>query len=307
MYRFISDPLSFRLSAWPYGGSSYSRVYNYRKQNTLWRPLLDYLEEELLASPTLRVRRNTFTLVSVYSKFTNMSYGLTGSGIHPVNNLSKLARGPIVFTFAMTTKDTTFLTPEKIIWNTGMTALWGPNLQYSRDFLTISVPLNIAMRCRLNNTLLPQMEQLYKIVGGWSKAIAMHKESAYSLDPKLTHDKIYFRNIPQAMWQYPWDDWKYVRDFWDRMPNLLRLNLDSTFATYFLRYLTRYFRRSYRTAELTQFFNDLERYVRSGVLDAISQTTSSQADVVKEFFVVPDRQESYDVERIVRQICTGKS
>ncbi|AGS82070.1 hypothetical protein O152_gp292 [Pseudomonas phage PaBG] len=306
MYQYFHDPLSFRLSTWPWGGASYIKTFNYRVHNILFKPLLDYLAAELDKSPTLKVRKTTFTLVNVYSGFTDMSYG---SGPAPYRSIR---RGPIVFTFAMTRREGGFQFPRHVIWNTGHTALWGPNLQRGHDYLSISVPINIAMQCRLNNTLRTQMEWLYKIVGGWSKSYAMSRDSftLRSDSNKLTHDQLYFRTIPKTMWMFPWQDWKYVREFWDRGADVLNLdNLDVQFVDYFLSYLTRYFNKV-DDPNVKPAFEFIEQTVRSGILDCVQRTSSDLSRLVEPYIPIDIKTqmvqgEATDVESLVRAICNG--
>lgn len=305
MYQYFHDPLSFRLSTWPWGGASYISTFNYRVHNVLFKPILDYLAEELEKSPTLKVRYTTFTLVNVYSGFTDMSYG---SGVSPHRYIR---RGPLVFTFAMTRRDRTAFMPRHVIWNTGHTCLWGPTLQHGHDYLTISVPINIAMQCRMNNTLRRQLEWLYKIVGGWSKSFAMRRDSVQPRtdDPRLIHDQMYFRTIPKAMWMYPWQDWKFVREFWQRAPNILKVDVDQLFVSYFLQYLTRFYRKV-DDPNVLPVFDQIEQWVRSGVLDLVQRTSTDQSRSIQQY--VPVRVTEainaglpVDVESVVKSICNG--
>ena len=305
MYQYIHDPLSFRLSTWPWGGASYITTFNYRVHNIEFKPLLDYLKQELEKSPTLKVRYTTFSLVNVYSGFTDMAYGLGGTPHKSIR------RGPIVFTFAMTRRDRTSFLPRHVIWNTGHTCLWGPTLQYGHDYLTISVPINIAMKCRLNNTLRRQLEWLYKIVGGWSKSFAMRRDSIETQDAKMIHDKIYYKTIPKVMWNYPWGDWKYVREFWDRAPNLLDIQVTDLFVEYFLLYLTRYFKKV-KEPLVVPVFEEIEQYVRSGLLDLVQKQTTDKGNLVAKFLpsdialALAEPSPSINIEAVVDAICNGK-
>lgn len=309
MYQHFQDPLSFRLNTWPWGGSSYMKTFNWRAHNIILKPILDYLEEELANSPTLKVRYTTFTLVNVYSAFTDMSYGPLNAP-HP-----RVRRGPVVFTFAMTRRQTDGYLPRHIIWNTGHTALWGPTLQYGHDYLTISLPINIAAQSRLNNTLRIQMEQLYKIVGGWSKSMAMRRDSITlrTDSTKLIHDQVYYKTIPSMMWRYPWTDWVYAREFWDRAPDILKVEITPMFMRYFLTYLTRYFRNIGNqniNQSVIEAFDQIFAYVHRGVLDIVQHTDSEEANVLRDvidpvLFAHLNEDPSIDIERAVLSICKG--
>lgn len=307
MFKYVHDPLSFRLSAWPWGGSSYITTYNYRTHNILFRPLLDYLAQELDKSPTVKVRKTTMTLVNVYSGFTDLAYGSGGTPHKAIR------RGPLVFTFAMTRRDDfAGSLPRHVIWNTGMTCLWGPKLQYSHDYLTISVPIDICVQCRFPNTLRRQMEWLYKIVGGWSKSYARNQltESQEHYPVKSIHDKIYYRTIPQAMWNYQWRDWKYVREFWDRAPDILNLDeLSDTFFAYFLQYLTRYYKKV-DDPVTNPAFRKIEQWTRSAVLDLVQHNDTPATRVLIDLIptsvqVSISENQPTDVESIVQTLCNG--
>jgi len=306
MYQHFPDPLSFRLSAWPWGGSSYIGTFNYRAHNILFKPILDYLKQELENSPTVKVRDTTFTLVNVFSGFTDMSYGPM------LKPHARVRRGPVSFTFAMTRRQREFALPRQIIWNTGMTALWGPNLQEGHDYLTINLPIDLCVQCRLNNTLRRQLEWLYKICGGFTKAIALDRNS-FSLrsdDVKLIHDNLYFKTIPQMMWRYPWEDWKYAREFWDRAPDVLELDTSDEFVRYFLTYQTKFFKKI-DDPNVKPFFEEVQHIVRSGVLDMVQKQPTSVSSLVAPFVSSMDRHDidagvAVNVERIVLDICTGK-
>jgi hypothetical protein len=311
MYQHISDPLSFRLNTWPWGGSSYLRVFNWRSHNVIFKPVLDYLKQELDKSPTLKVRYTTFTLVNVYSGFTDLSYGPLEAP-HP-----KVRRGPLTFTFAMSRREINGALPRHIIWNTGHTALWGPSLQYGHDYLTISVPIDICSRCRMNNTLRPQMEWLYKIVGGWSKSIAIDRDSLTkrTTNVKLVRDQVYYKTIPAMMWRYPWNDWVYAREFWDRAPDILNVEVTDFFAEYFLTYLTRYYRKIGNqniNQSVIKAFDDIEAYVRRGVIGfvqgmVIAESTTLLSVISEDLVKQLGSGESLDIEAIVQSICKGNS
>ena len=309
MYQHFTDPLTFRLSTWPWGGASYMKTFNWRAHNVIFKPVLDYLFQELEKSPTLKVRYTTFTLVNVYSAFTQLSYGPSGAP-HP-----RIMRGPLTFTFALRNVNSAEFLPKHVIWNTGHTALWGPDLQHGHDYLTISVPIDICARCRMNNTLRTQMEWLYKIIGGWSKSYVMHRDSITlrTDDPKLIHDQIYYKTIPAMMWRYPWNDWVYAREFWDRAPDILNVEVNSMFVRYFLQYLTRYYRNIGNqniNQSVVQAFDDITEYVRHGVLDIIQGMATDEAQALlavlsADTIKLLSEGNALDVEGLVISICKG--
>lgn len=308
MYQHIQEPLSFRLSAWPWGGSSYITTYDHDIHNIKFRPLLDFIRSELERSPTVKVRKTTFTLVNVYSKFTDISYGSLPSPPKRLYN----GRGAVVFTFAMMRREPAYdrLNAPHVIWNTGNTCLWGPNLQYGHDYLTVIVPLDLCMQCGLNVTLRRQMEWLYRIVGGFSKAYAIKRRPLELAENARYRDRVYFRTIPNLLWYYNEEDWKYAREFWDRAPHLLDLSeVTDSFTEYFLTYLRRYLNMRFDGSEA--FFKQLEENVRSMVLDGVQKGSFDDSPIQK--FIPSSLLDQLsdggfvDVESVVKSICSGSN
>lgn len=300
------DPLMFRLSAWPWGGNSYVRYFNHTQHNILINPILEYLEQELNKTPIVKVRKTTFTLVNVHSAFTDISYGRNGP---PPDSV---ARGPVTFTFAFTRRDDTPAIANHKIWTTGMSCIWGPNLQYSHDYLTISLPISLSAQCRLNNTLMPQMEILYKLIGGWSKSIALNKAPLTGRTTALDklRGEFYHRTIPRTMWYYPWREWKYCREFWDQGQDMLDLReVDLTFLSYYLTNLTQFHGKS-TELNVKACFKRIEELVHEGVLDLaqnqITDTSQALEGVLPALIVSQLKSgDATNFEALVSDICRG--
>lgn len=300
------EPLTFRLSAWPWGGNSYVRYYNHLTHNIFINPILEYLEQELRNVPIVKVRKTTFTLVNVHSKFTDIAYGRNPPPPEGV------VRGPVSFTFAFTRRDTTPMVANHKIWTSGMSCIWGPNLQYSHDYLTISLPISLSAQCRLNNTLMPQMELLYKLIGGWSKSIALNKR-AYTdrtTDLAKIRGEFYHRSIPRTMWYYPWKEWKFCREFWDQGQDMLDLRApDNVFVAYYIKNLTQFHRKSVEP-NVVPVFDVLEQTVRSVLLDLAQNQTTDLTLVIEP--VLPSdlvaklrSGESMQIDQLATEICRG--
>ena len=300
------EPLTFRLSAWPWGGNSYTRYYNHTQHNIKLNPVLEYLEQELSKTPMVKVRKTTFTLVNVHSAFTDIGYGRNSPPPEQV------VRGPVTFTFAFTRRDDTTLVSNHKIWTSGMSCVWGPNLQYSHDYLTISLPISLCSRCRLNNTLLPQMELLYKLVGGWSKSIALNKRPYVkrTRDISKIRGEFYHRTIPRTMWYYPWHEWKYCREFWEQGQDMLDLrSIDLTFVSYFLKNLTYFYGRS-TEPNVIFAFDAIKSVVHEAVLDMAQNQTTEVTEAVEPYIPVSLASslragEESMLEKITNDICRG--
>lgn len=299
------EPLTFRLSTWPWGGS-YSRYFNHNSHNIHISPILDYLAEQLDSIPQSKVRKTTFTLVNVFSKFTRMSYGRT---LPPPDNV---LRGPVSFTFALTRRDDTPMIANHIIWGTGMSALWGSNLQYSNDYLTISLPISLCARTRLNNTLLFQMETLYRLVGGWSKSQVMGRRSftqRTTIQNQLRNE-FYHRSIPRTMWMYPWSDWKYCREFWADAQDMLKVDVDDTFFEYYLRNLTQFHDKT-NLPHIIEASRQLEEKAKAGIMAIEQQRLTPEAEVLEHVLpteLIADLQagKPYILEGLARAVCRGQ-
>lgn len=300
------EPLTFRLSAWPWGGS-YKRFYDHNRHNIFIYPILEYLNQEFQKVPQSYVRSTTFTLVNVYSKFTGISFGRT---VQPPDNV---IRGPVTFTFAITRRDDTPMIANHIQWNTGMSTIWGPNLQYSGDYLTISLPISLCVHSRLSNTLMFQMETLYRLIGGWSKSHVLRRRSiaTRTSDIRLIRNEFYHRSIPRTIWMYPWGDWKYAREMWDNGQDVMNVSdIDIIFLDYYLTNLRSFHDKS-KFDHIRQAYAKLEDMVRDGILDIAQQTPSVYAIVVERFLpqqIVEDLRKggsTFIIEQLAKDVCRG--
>lgn len=227
MYSYIMAPLDFRLSAWPYGGNQYVKTYTSARFANI-APLLEFLQDQLDRTPQAKVFKTTFSLVNVFSTYFNISIGLT---TEPGVNLQ---RGPVVFTFART-HDTNVGRPETVLWTTSKTALWG-KVTTKPDFISISVPINVCVRAGLIGMMTYALQGVYDIVGGFTKNLVMGRKPL-ALENSMMRDKVFGYTIPKAMWQLHRDDWKYCNDFWQRMPEMLNLQWNAEFVSYYCRYI----------------------------------------------------------------------
>lgn len=235
MKQFFDQALTFRLSANPKGGLAYVNAYKLLNKIDL-RPLFKYIRSEFEDSPTIKVRRTTFSLVNITSDFVNMSIGTEDTPKDPM-----VLRSPFTMTFAMRRRDSIDGIARHVIWNTGYTCVWGTNLQRSHDFLTVSVPLNIIQLCGLNRMMRPNLERLYQALGGFTKSLALNKKSVRNLDDVYKiRSAVYYKNMPVVMWYYDYDDLFFCRDTWDINPNIINTEITDLHLEYFVRFLSRY-------------------------------------------------------------------
>lgn len=235
MKQFFDQALTFRLSTNPKGGLAYVNAYRFLNKIDL-RPLFDYIRKEFEDSPTIKVRRTTFTLVNITSEFVGMSIGTEDT---PQDTM--ILRSPLTMTFAMRRRDSIGGKARHVIWNTGHTCVWGTNLQRSHDFLTVSIPLNIIQMCGLNRMLRPNLERLYQVIGGFTKSLALGKKSVRNFDDVYKiRNAVFYKNMPVVMWYYDYDDLFFCRDTWDINPNIISTDINDLHLEYFVRFLTRY-------------------------------------------------------------------
>jgi hypothetical protein len=134
-----------------------------------------------------------------------------------------------------------------------------------------------------------------------------------SKEVKLVRDQVYYKTIPAMMWRYPWNDWVYAREFWDRAPDILNVEVTDFFAEYFLTYLTRYYRNIGNqniNQSVIQAFDDLEAYVRRGVLGFVQGMLTSESEVLvkvisEDLVKQLGSGDQFDINAIVQTICKG--
>ena len=213
--KHTSMPLDFRLAAWPYGGA-YVTTFSDERYNFDLHPIFEYIKDQLKRLPVAHVNKTQFTLVNLYSSYTQQSVGLS------VAPDKEVMRGPVVFTFSMSAANSVG-TPTKRFWQE-RTCVWGTAGRSMSDFISISLPPDIAARARMYNMMEYDQRGLYNVVGGLTKALIRSNP--------VTNSEIFHASIPHAMWKHAISDWQYVFDFWRRMPALLELNIDQEFLAY---------------------------------------------------------------------------
>ena len=218
MYRHKQELLTFRLGPWPWGGQSYN--WPMRKIPFNMGELLDFLEEQL-SNSHVYIRGAEFTLVNVSSKFSNQSYG------HMPNVPNLKTYGPVTFTFSLrrNTKAYRVRTSHRMSQHT---EIWGSTGPW--DFISVTVPLNMAIRAKLNNSLMLHLEHLYKVVGAFTKSVALNLRR--SQDGTVTSSVVY-RNIPALMRRFPRKFWPYNIEMW-KYPYLMHIPQDEEFLQYYV-------------------------------------------------------------------------
>uniref|UniRef100_A0AB39CEG2 Virion structural protein n=1 Tax=Pseudomonas phage HRDY3 TaxID=3236930 RepID=A0AB39CEG2_9VIRU len=231
MHDHIVMPLDFRLSAWPKGGDNYVTTYNTDRYLIDLKMVLDYVEESLKGTPMAFIFKTSFTLVNLYTMYTDHSVGLCDS---PPKNVMRTG---LVFTFARTIRQ--YDNTQKAVhstWMRGYTCIWGTSDNQSADYISISIPLNILTRARMQQMMDRDQRLFYEIAGGYTKAI-IRQQIDFSGGVDTTAAKLLYQNIPRAMFYTSMNDWKYVLDFWKRMPDLLHVDWSPKFIEYYVRFI----------------------------------------------------------------------
>lgn len=290
-------PLDFRLSAWPQGGDHYVTTYNTDRYMIDVKMILDYVESELRRIAPAFVFKTTFTLVNVTSKFTEMSVGLCDSPDE------SLRRGPLTFTFARTKDNNGAQEPDVTIWHTMYSATWGPATNHMADFITVNVPLVVCTRARVQQMMEKTQRLLFNIAGGFTKAVirSIH-------DANLNYsgmEKFKYYQIPRAMFYVSLNDWKYVLDFWKRMPDLLRVTWDSQFLEYYCREIAPNLPQRQRSPYYEQYREEAIDALRGFVLDYL-QNTVKPAEINLLSLLPADDMIINDVETLVSNLAQGK-
>lgn len=295
MYTHIGMPFDFRLSAWPYGGDRYVTTYNTDRYQIDIRMICDYVEEQLRKSPLAFVLKTTFTLVNLYSGFTDTSVGLV------MEPAKKVRRDQIVFTFTRTTIDESG-DPMFMHWLNNYTIQWGTSTTRSSGYITIAIPINIATRARLQQMTDREQKAMYDIVGGYTKAVI---RSIHEYDGSVLSTRNFLRyTIPRAMFYMAISDWQYVLDFWKRMPDLIHVNWTPKFIEYYVRYIAPELPDRKRSKYYAQYEEEVQEHLRQFVLRYLQNTV--QKDEVNLVALLPaDDAMIHDVETLVLNLSKG--
>jgi hypothetical protein len=260
LHYFISKPLDFRLSAWPRGGDNYITTYNTDRYLIDIKKVLDYVELSLRGTPVADLFKTSFTLVNLYSLYTDRSVGLCDS---PPKNVMRTG---LVFTFARTIRQ---YTPEQkaihTTWMRGYTCIWGTADNQPVDYISVSIPLNILTAARMQQMMDRDQRLFYDIAGGYTKAV-IRQINGYTGGVESTAGKLLYQNIPRAMFYTAMDDWKYVLDFWKRMPDLLRVEWTPKFIEYYVRFIAPNLPMRRRSKYYAQYEEEAQDQIREFIL-----------------------------------------
>ena len=293
---YIPMPLDFRLSAWPYGGDRYITTYNTDRYLIDIKMVLDYLEEQLRKTPLAFLTKTTFTLVNVWSQYTNTSVGLVD--LPPAN----VRRTGLVFTFARTQRNEA-AKAHHVAWLRGYTAIWGPTDVQSDEFISISIPMVVLTRARMQQMMERDQRYLFDIAGGYTKAVIRSMQE-YTGGVDLTATKFLRQNIPRAMFYTAMPDWKYVLDFWKRMPDLLQVEWTPKFIEYYVRYIAPNLPMRRRSKYYERYDEEAKDHIRQFILRYVqNQVGSDETGLVS---LLPlDESALHDIETLTNKLAQG--
>lgn len=296
MYIHAQMPLDFRLSAWPYGGDRYVTTYNTDRYLIDIRAILDYLELQLRKTPLAFILKTSFTLVNVYSQYTHTSVGLVSE---PDENVR---RSGLVFTFARTKDNNGPGTAKHVYWLRGYTAIWGNDTDSANDFISISIPLNILTSARMQQMMIRDQRYLFDIAGGYTKAVIRSVKEFHG-GVQVTRKYLY-NTIPRAMFYTAMTDWKYVLDFWKRMPDLLHVEWTPKFIEYYVRYIADKLPMRRRSKYYAQYEEEVQEHLRQFILRYLQNMV--QPDEAGLVALLPaDESLIHDVETLVVNLSKG--
>lgn len=295
MYTHIDMPLDFRLSAWPYGGNRYVTTYNTDRYRIDIRAILDYVETELRKMPTAFVLKTTFTLLNVYSEFTDTSVGIS---MEPDKSIR---RGMLTFTFART-RNEDVQKPQFVQWRNTYTCQWGCAANAPIDFITVNVPINVATRARIQQMTELHQRNLFDIVGGYTKAVIRSIKDRNTSVDIMRNYKYY--TIPRAMFYLGLGDWKYVLEFWKRMPDLLRVEWSAKFTEYYVREIAADLPDYQRSPFYAQYAEECQDRLRQFILRYLqNKVRPDEANLVA--LLPADDMLIHDVESLVANLAKG--
>ena len=297
MYSYIPAILSFRLTAWPYGGDHYIKTYRSGNFRFDIKAVLDYLESELNKVPLAFVFKTTFSITNLYSVYHQISIGLSVEPAKPV------MRGPVVFTFARTRQNMAHEVAHSF-WATGKTALWGSNPNRPNDFISISIPLERSSEWRLPGVLERDLSYLYDIAGGFTKSVIRKVKPLGLANVEMIKSKYFRWNIPKAMWYLARKDWSYCLDFWRRMPELLNVEWTPAYLEYYCRFIAPNLPELQESPLYDQYFEEAKEQITHFILRWLQNSVKPEEENLLRFMPIMD--EFTDVETLAIEIAKGK-
>jgi len=294
MYRFALMPWDFRLSAWPQRTSAYATTFNTDRYNVDIKPILDYVEEQLRRTPVAFVFKTSFSLTNFYSSFTGWSVGAAPDPERA------LRRGALTFTFSRKRYPNAVESAFRF-WQTGTTVIWGTGISTPYDFITVSIPMHIAVAGRYPSMMANDQRAIYNIVGGYTKAVIRGiKETPHNMTAKKN---LFGKTIPRAMWDVAIADWKYVMEFWKRFPDMLKVNFsDPLFLEFYTREIAPNLPDRRRSKYYALYEEQCKEAWRSFILDFMQGTIKpEQYNLVS---LMPDR-ETLQVEELALRLSKG--
>lgn len=277
-YKAIAD---FRLNEWPKAQASYTKYFMKHMAVHDLTPAVDFLAKALFTSRRALVRYSIFTLTNISFPKSHISYGTM-----PAPHKSLYDMTDIALTFAFT-RDVAYDSNTKPAYSLRLgkgVYLWGTQFSRSTDYLTINLPMSVSRTMNIG-TLTTDLEFLYYTLGPWSKNFVRHYEY-YLPDKVYTNKEVsstiakgsrYGINIPDLMHRYPYNEWKYNKELWDRLPSIINpLSVDDNFCEFYCLYLTGYYGK-YKVDNITQIERKVVDYLETAVLDLLS-LLSGQSD-----------------------------
>tara|TARA_B100000700_G_scaffold88627_1_gene99979 strand:- start:98037 stop:99032 length:996 start_codon:yes stop_codon:yes gene_type:complete len=317
---------TFRVVEWPTSQASHFRIFNTPKLRYDLSVLVDFLAQALYETNKAFVRYSTFSLVNVVSPIAGLSFGYDKPPYEDIRHFH-----PLSFTFAFTRRDeyNGEIRPRFQMRPAQYVTFWGHTQIGNADFVTINVPKRVMRDVRLLTPNMREMEWLYMAIGAWSKNFAQRfdfytRKGWYNSDPisvETARAKFYYQKMQHLFKHVPYDQWGYAKDMWELAPNFLNPKAANTdFIDYYCRYLAHDYYRKYSVPNVQKIEKLAEKYVASGVLDALPMVVpdAEQGDAPGETFsrnlttvldmlggnlnLLADRS---DVQNIARDLLSG--
>lgn len=271
-HKAIAD---FRLNEWPKSQGSYTRYYNKHMSVHDLSRVIDYVGETLFNTKRALVRYPVFTLVNVAFPKSRISYGYMPAPHSSIFEMTDLA---LTFAFTKKIEYSSDVKPDYSMRVASGTYLWGTSFSNNTDYMTISLPKQISRTMRLG-TLSTDLEYLYFLLGPWSKNFVRHNkyylpDKPYDnddIDPKIAHSNIFQLNIPDLMNRFPYNEWIFNKEMWQRQPNVLNpKSVDDNFCDFYCQYLGKKFFGKYKSKNVLAIEDKVIDYLESAVLDFLS-------------------------------------
>jgi hypothetical protein len=178
---------------------------------------------------------------------------------------------------------------------------WGYDGASANDYMSISIPIDLAVRMNGTAMLVDDIQRMYYLVGAFTKGLVLGRTGIRS-DNDIYKTLMLYKHLPKALYRNAPYDWAYVKEIWQIAPYMVTLPSTPSFIEYYNKYLGRTAHHKFRDKGSVALYESVEARARELVLDELISPSDSW---VSRY--VGQNTHGVDVESIVQAICTGET